>query len=309
LTLDCLASLSRQDYPNHTTILVDNGSSDDSVTQVRSRFPAVILLENKENLGYSEGNNVGLRFALRQAADYIFLLNNDTLLDPALIRQLVAAAETDPRIGLVGPTMFYADHPEVIWAGENRIDWRAARPVRARMGERVAAAELAGQPPREADYIDTCAVLVCRRVFEQVGLLDSRFFINFDDLDFNRRAAKAGFRILYLPPARMWHRVSAAMGQASPATTYYMTRNALLFFRIHAPGPWKWLAPAMIPLRTARTVGAWSLKPKYRQENFRRKRDANLLAVRDFLLGRFGKMGPDVARACLPQSTERGYAR
>ncbi|GAI94265.1 unnamed protein product, partial [marine sediment metagenome] len=222
----------------------------------------------------------------------------DTEVDPQMLTKLVEVAESDSQIGMVGPTMHYADPPTMIWGGDNWIDWRRARMIRNRMGELISESALAHQKPQEVDYVDTCAILVKREVVEKIGLMNGDYFINFDDLDWNVRGRKADYKIVYVPPARMWHKVSATMGFASPATTHYMTRNALLFFWTHAPGIWKVLATLQIILRTVRTIGAWTFKPQYRTEAFRRKRDANLLALRDFFLGRFGKMGPDVARVC-----------
>jgi GT2 family glycosyltransferase len=215
-----------------------------------------------------------------------------------MLTRLVEVAESDPQIGMVGPTMYCADPPNMIWGGDNWIDWRRARMIRHRFGELESKNAPEDRQPQEVDYIDTCAILVKRQVVEKIGLMNGDYFINFDDLDWNIRARKASYKIVYVPSAQMWHKVSATMGFASPATTYYMTRNALLFFWTHAPGIWKALAPLQIVLRTARTIGAWTLKSQYRTEAFRRKRDANLLALRDFFLGRFGKMGPDVARVC-----------
>ena len=112
------------------------------------------------------------------------------------------------------------------------------------------------------------------------------------------RARKAGYTIVYAPSAMMWHKVSAAMGQASPATTYYMTRNTLLFFWKYAPGIWKIIAFIRILSRSLRTITAWTVKAEYHNDVFRRKRTANLMALRDFFLKRFGKMGPDVTHVC-----------
>lgn len=297
LTLDCLASLSELDYPNYSIVLVDNGSQDDSVTLVRRRFPGVILIENRQNLGYSEGNNVGIRRALVERADYVLLLNNDTTVDPGFLRTLIKVAESDPAIGMVGPTMYYAQPSNMIWGAANYINWTEGTVIRQLMGQLDdgSGTVLPGSP-QEVDAIDTCALLVKREVVEKIGLMDGRYFINYDDVDWCVRARKAGYTLVYVPDARMWHKVSASMGQASPATTYYMTRNALLFFWRHAQGTSRFLSVRHILARTIRTIGAWTLKPKYRA--FRRKRDANLFAIRDFFLGRFGKMGPDVARVC-----------
>jgi GT2 family glycosyltransferase len=155
--------------------------------------------------------------------------------------------------------------------------------------------------PVEVDYIDTCAILIKNDVIHRIGGMDGRYFINFDDLDFNVRSKRAGFKIVYVPAARMWHRVSSSMGIASPGTTYYMTRNALLFFWSHAPGVWKIIDVLLLITRTIRTILAWNLKPGYRNDDkFSRKSAANLFALRDFCFGRFGKMGQDVHEACYP---------
>jgi hypothetical protein len=300
MTKDCLASLAQTNYSPYKVVVVDNGSTDDSVVSIQTTFPETIILETGKNLGYSEGNNVGIRFALEQSADYILLLNNDTAVDPKMLRQLVDIAESNPQIGIVGPTQYYFDLPDTIWGAANYVRWSAGVTRRTRMGQRVAPGQFVLQNGQliEADYIDTCAALVRRQVFERVGLLDGRYFINFDDADFGLRARQAGFRVVYLPEARMWHKVSASMGQASPATTYYMTRNLLLLFWDHGRGYRRIMAILRILYKTFRTIAAWTLKSQYKDQDFRRRRAANILALRDFCLGRFGKMGPDVARAC-----------
>ena len=297
-TLDCLDSLLNSDYPNHTTVVVDNASTDGSEQKICERFPSIHLIRNSENLGYSEGNNVGIRYALQQQADYVFLLNNDTVVDPGMLSKLVEAAESKVDTGITGPTMYYMDPPEVLWGGENQIDWKKANPVRLKMGDQHPREVIRNGLPVETDYIDSCAVLIKREVLEKIGLMDNRYFINFDDLDLNTRARKAGYKVVYVPGAVMWHKVSAAMGLASPATTYYMTRNSLLFFWTHAPGIWKYTSFLLLFSRHLRTIGAWSLRRKYRDEIFRRRRNASLFALRDFFQGRYGRMGKDVAEVC-----------
>ncbi len=295
LTLGCLESLSKQDYERYVIIVVDNGSTDGSPVLISQAHSEVILVEEDENKGYSFGNNVGIQCALEQHADYVCLLNNDTLIEPTMLTQMVRVAQSDPQIGMVGPTMYYADPSSMIWAGANKIDWRQACAIRNGLGK---SGVPDAQTPVQADYIDTCAILVKREVIEKIGLMNPAYFINFDDLDWNVRARRAGYKIVYAPAACMWHKVSAAMGLASPATTYYMTRNSLLFFSRNAPGIWRFWAPLRIMSRTLRTILAWSIKTKYHTETYRRKRDANVLALRDFSLAKFGKMGTDVARVC-----------
>jgi GT2 family glycosyltransferase len=300
LTLDCLASLDRSTYPVVDVIVVDNASTDDSVVRIRTSFPAVTLLESPTNVGYSDGNNVGIRHALHEGAQYVLLLNNDTTVDSTMVEELVRQAEADPTIGIVGPRQFYHDVPSRLWGSANYVDWSRGQMRRVGMGEAVDddRSNARVDPVVDADYIDTCAALVRREVFERVGLMDSRYFLNFEDADLGVRARQVGFRIVHVPSARMWHKVSSTMGPASPATTYYMTRNALLFFWTHGRGLDRLTAIASIAFRTIRTIGAWSVKSAYRSDVFRRRRAANIYALRDFALGRFGPMAGDVASAC-----------
>src|SRR5206468_3064279 len=124
LTLDCLESLAQLDYPNYRVLVVDNGSYDGTSEAIRSQYPGVSVLENSENLGFAEGNNVGIRQALAEGADYVTLLNNDTVIDPQMLSALISVADSDEKIGIVGPMIYYYSDPEVIWSAGNAIDWR-----------------------------------------------------------------------------------------------------------------------------------------------------------------------------------------
>lgn len=297
LTLACLDSLAAQAYDNHDVVIVDNGSVDASVERIRRKYSKVRVVTLEENRGYSEGNNVGIRAALESGADYIYLLNNDTEVAPDMLSRLVEVAESNSEIGIVGPSVFYADTIDVLWGGGSYIDWKRGTINRVGMGSPLAA-NIRSIAMLEVDYMDSCAVLVRRRAFESVGYLSRDYFINFDDLDFSLRVRRAKFRIVYVPQASVWHKVSAAMGVGSPATTYFMTRNQLLVFWRHSPRRWRIVAVGAITLRTIRTIVAWSVRPRYQMSVYQRKRDMNVLAIRDFLLGRFGPMGSDVARRC-----------
>ena len=298
VTLDCLESLNMLDYPNYDITIVDNGSSDHSVEIIRKKYPNCMIIENPVNLGYSEGNNVGIRYALSLNSEYIFLLNNDTFIDKSLLAQLVRVFNNDPTVGIAGPSMYYANPNNVLWGGRNWIDWPKARVVRENMGEVIDVKSLPNQSSQEVMYIDSCAILVKAEVFKKIGLMDHRYFINFDDIDLCIRARKAGYKIVYVPSGMIWHRVSAAIGIGSPANTYYMTRNALLFFSRHSPGILKLKNTIRLLFNTARSILAWTIKQEYKEEIYRYKIRANLLAVRDFFLGRFGEMGEDVRRVC-----------
>jgi GT2 family glycosyltransferase len=299
-TLQCLASVMELDYHPFKIVVVDNGSTDGSVSAIRAHYPYVELIETGENLGYTGGNNVGIRYALDCGVDYVFLLNNDTIVDPYMLERLVAFAESHPAAGIVGPKQYFFDRPSVIAGTGSVIDWRQGTIRHLRRGETESGqGQSATEIPRRVDFIDGCAVFVRGKLIEEVGMLDERFHLGgYEDADWGVRATAHGYQVWNVPEAKMWHKLSATAGIGSPLTTYFMTRNALLFFWQNTPGYHRWFCVSRIGLRTLRTVGAWTLKSKYRTEIFRRKRDANLLALRDFFLKRFGPMGPDVAQVC-----------
>lgn len=298
-TIECLRSFEGQDYPNYELLVVDNGSTDGSAAAICEAFPEVEILRLPENLGYAEGNNRGIAQALAADPGYLLLLNNDVVVDRSLVTELVAIAERDPSVGMTGPVIYHYDRPRTIFAAGSTLDWRRGDHAHLLMdaedAQWAAGEERAG---REVDYIVGTAVCVRRSVVEEIGLLDGRYYLNYEDIDWCVRARRHGYKVLVAPAGKLWHKVSSTLGQTSAANTYYMTRNGLLFFRSHLRGPAQWRVMTRLVLGTLRTICAWSLIPEYRGDVFRRKRDANLLALRDYCLGRFGPMGQDVARVC-----------
>ncbi|MEZ5361618.1 MAG: glycosyltransferase family 2 protein [Bryobacterales bacterium] len=309
-TLECIRSVLEMTYPNFRILLVDNDSSDGTVDAVRAEFPNVEIVETGANLGYTGGNNVGMKHCLEAGADYVFLLNNDTIIHPEALTRLVDHAEATPSAGVIGPKQyFYSDRLRIAGCG-SVIDWDGATIYHRRRGEMDEAQEIhRASEPYPVDYMDGCAVLVRRDYLDKVGLLDERFHLGgYEDAEWSRRGLAAGYQEWNVPNSYVWHKVSAKAGVGSPLTTYYMTRNQLLFFWTHSSGLARWTRCIRILGRTVRTIGAWTLKPKYRRAGFFRKRDANILAIRDFFFGRFGPMGPDVALACFgpPKSSAEG---
>jgi GT2 family glycosyltransferase len=295
LTLDCLTSLFAMDYPSARlqVIVVDNGSSDGTAAAVRTQFAACTVLENSENLGFAEGNNVGIRHALQGAADYVMLLNNDTIVDGAMLVRLLEVIEQQPETGIVGPKMLYYDYPNVIWCAGNELGRRPWISRRLQAGELDSPGDLAS---REVDFITACGILLRREVVEQVGLFDARFYLYYEETDWCMRARRAGWRIRYVPAARLWHRVSASIGPASPAIDYYMNRNVFLFVFKNTSKVQRLYQLPVTLIRQLLAIGAYTLKS---QKGTRRaNRDARILALRDAATGRWGKMRPDVAAIC-----------
>jgi GT2 family glycosyltransferase len=233
-TLACLRSLAAVDWPNQTTIVVDNGSSDGTVAAVRSEFPDVTVIATGRNLGFAAGNNVGLRAGVDRDADYLLLLNNDTVVHPHLLRELVAEAERRPDAGAFCPLIYYADPADRIWYAGARFDPRRGHNgCHTGYGERDT-----GQydAVREIGRGTGAAMLVRRSALEQVGYLDGDLFLQVEDVEWSVRMRRAGWRIFFVPAAKVWHRVSSATGgEHAPATAYYEVRNTLAVCDRYAP--------------------------------------------------------------------------
>lgn len=296
-TIACLASIEKLDYPAYRVLIVDNGSSDDSEYQIRKAFPNVAFLQTGANLGYAEGNNVGIQHAILEDPDYIFVLNNDTLLASDLLGRLVQAAEQDPKVVMTGPTMYCTDPADKLFAVGSFVNWKAGTIHHRGMFQPANLfSDLCDNNP--VDFIVGCGVLVKSSFIREAGVLDPDYYLNYEDVEWGVRANKRGYKVLHVPSAVMWHKISAKLGLASPANTYYMTRNALLFFWRNGYGWQRWFTLMLIIARTLRTILAWSVWKKYQTPIYRQKRAANLFALRDFLTGRYGAMGQDVRAVC-----------
>jgi hypothetical protein len=260
-------------------IVADNGSTDGTQAAVRAQFPEVMLVENGRNLGYAEGNNAGIRLALDLGADYVMLLNNDTEVDPAMVRELVAAGEVHPDVGVLGPIIYYYADRRRIWCAGARVEWGIAEAILLRKDEIDADGR---SEPVEVPFISGCALCAKRRAIEQVGLIDPRFFIYYEELDWCERMRRAGFGLLLVPSAKVWHKISQAFSQASPTTTYYMTRNRLLFLHKNLNWPARWRSMGLTWLTTLKTIAV------RRARGQRGDSDARWRALWDYLAGRFG---------------------
>jgi GT2 family glycosyltransferase len=280
-TLACLDSLMRLEYPSFQVTVVDNGSTDGSPDAVRRAFPQVDVLETGANLGYAGGNNRGLERALARGAPYILLLNNDTTVVPDMLTHLVSALEAEPTVGVAGPTIYYADRPEVIWTAGGAIDWR--RGDTRMIGLDEPDGGQFGTVPREVDFVSGCAMLLRREVPERVGLLDERFFLYYEEVEWCVRARRAGFRIIHVPQARVWHRIRPQAQAESPTVHYYMTRNRLLFLALTGAGWGAWLSTVAANIRT---LLSWSLRPRWRHKGPQRR--AMVRALADACRGRWG---------------------
>ncbi len=245
-TLECLASLAKIKLAKtHTiqVIVVDNASTDDSIATIKKKFPKTFIIENSHNIGFSGGNNAGIRYALQENFDYILLLNNDTIIDADCIEQLVVYSKSYDNKGIFGPKIYFypgcefhkkryttAQRGKVIWYAGGRLDWDNVLPTHRGVDE-IDTGQFASES--ETDFISGCALFAHRSIFEDVGMLDERYFVYYEDIDWSVRAKKLGYQLIFAPHAMVWHKNAGSSGSGSPTHQYYMIRNQLLFGMRH----------------------------------------------------------------------------
>jgi GT2 family glycosyltransferase len=234
-TLRCLDSLTRVARRDLGIVCVDNGSTDGSQRAVRERFPQVVLIEAGANLGYSGGNNLGLRHALEQGARWVALVNNDATVAPDVIDGFELAARERPNAGILAGKVYFAERPQRIWFAGQRVRQRVGYSGRPRGYGRL-------DGPRYSRVTSTgravgALMAVSRDAIKAVGMLDEALFAYVEDVDWALRVKQAGLEVVFAPGARAWHRVSASTGgePASIHTIYYGVRNTVTVLERQRP--------------------------------------------------------------------------
>ncbi|MDW7726665.1 MAG: glycosyltransferase family 2 protein [Candidatus Methanoperedens sp.] len=231
-TVECLESLKHITYPNYEILLVDNGSTDGSVEYFRERYPDIEIIENEKNMGYAEGNNVGIRKAMKNGADYVLLLNNDTVVDPEFLDELVKVAESDPGIGFAGPKVYYYDYnqkKDVINFAGGKLDMWKGKTYHIGLNE-VDSGQY--DEIKEVDYVEGSCLLLRKDVINEIGLLDPVYFAYWEENDLCMRGNKAGYISIFVPKAKIWHKISAS--NTNKNKIYYLTRNKFWFIKRYA---------------------------------------------------------------------------
>jgi hypothetical protein len=231
-TLQCLHSLQRSSYSNFNTIVVDNGSTDGSVPAIRKGFPDLAVIKNRDNLGFTGGNNIGIRHALENGAEYVWLLNNDTIIEPDTLAKLVAKAESSPDIALLSPVIHWHEDPASIQFYLSYVDWGTYNIINFSQEEHDRYAD------RSKDYsLWGTALLIKRHVLEKLGGLDDRFFAYAEDAEYCMRASREGFGIAVDPTSRIFHKNSRATGSnTAPLQCFLRIRNQYFLWRIYLRG-------------------------------------------------------------------------
>jgi GT2 family glycosyltransferase len=219
-TADCIRSLQRSAYSALRILLVDNGSPDGSGERLRHAFSEVDYLQTGSNLGYAGGNNRGIERALADGAEYVLILNNDTVADPHCVSWLVRMAESNTRIGAVSPKILYHEDPDRVWfAGGDFSRLRALSRHRGEGGQ-----DRGDRKPGDVSFLTGCCLLVRSSVLQTIGGFDESFFAYLEDVDLSLRLLDAGYRLVYEPRARLLHRVPLR-NEPSPFQILQRDRN------------------------------------------------------------------------------------
>lgn len=284
-TKECLRSLEKINTQGfrHTIIVVDNGSKKPLKLAQNYLKSNVEVIRSESNLGFTGGNNLGMSYAIKNfQSDFILMLNSDTVVDPLFLKHLHATLSQDPKAGIAAPKIYFYKGAEffpksyrrdqkgnVIWYGGGSIDWLNLTAFHRGVDEIDR-----GQFDRQiqSDFATGCTLLLKREVIERVGILDKKFFLYLEDVDFSLRAKKAGFSILFCPSSLVWHKnAGSSEGVGLKVQDYYQTRNRLLLAFKHGT-----LKRKIVALRTI-----WQV--------LKESNESKRQAVIDFLLKRFGK--------------------
>ncbi len=283
-TLECVHSVLESDYLFFEILIVDNASRDNSPAIFLEHLPDVALLKNSKNLGYAGGNNAGIRQALKQGADYVFVLNNDAIVNVDTIRVLVEIGEERPEATLIAPKVNDYARRNIINSFGTSMDWFRLRPF---PGDYDQEDDGRFESVKEAEIIPGAALMMKRRLFEETGLFDESFFLIHEDADLCLRNLKAGFKNIVAPQALVYHKISKTLSAYPEASEYYSVRNFLFLAKFHA---------GILDLgKVAGGLALLSLK-KAAQYPFipaqRAKIRAFFLGVGDYFKGRGGPFNP-----------------
>lgn len=228
-TIPCVESLFAAGARAGQIVVVDNGSQDDSVERLAAHFGQQIhLISHPTNLGFAGGNNLGIEFALAAGAEWVLLINNDTVVAPTFFQELGKAVGQHATHQIIGPLMLYFSEPRRIWSLGDRL---IPGTLITRQLWRNALLPAVLAPFIEVDFLNACCMLIHRSVFARIGLLNTNYFMYVEDVDFCWRAHRAGIKMGCATQARMWHKISRSTGVYHPQARYWRISNQINFYR------------------------------------------------------------------------------
>lgn len=255
-TLDCVSSLEKIIYKNYEIIVVDNAS--DNQGELENKLPTgVVLIKSKKNLGFSGGNNLGIKYAMQHGSSYVLLLNNDTVVENDFLDRLVEVAEKNENVGIVtGKILFYSD-PNRVWFGGGEANIEKAMVHHLEAGQ----IDKNSHEVRDITFVTGCLMLISKETILKVGMLDDSYFMYSEDVDYCCRIAKENLRMLYAPKSVIYHKVSVSTGgKNSPFSQYYRTRNDMIVIEKYANNKAKAFFYYILRLLKRNLVGQFQLK-------------------------------------------------
>ncbi len=234
VTGQCIESIRNNKIEDSNIVIVDNGSTDTSVELFHNNFPTIVVLENEQNLGFSGGFNTGIKYALSKGAEYVFMVNNDTMFPPNMINIFFPLAKK-LSADISSPIIFYGDQPERIWSAGGYFCKLLSAPLNAHHRDKPIPSK-----PIRREFLTGCALLIHKDVFKKIGLFDEDFFLYYEDLDYLKRAKDAGLKIWLIPQAKLYHyECTSSQGLDSEKVIYWMAFSSQLFLKKHAK-IWQW---------------------------------------------------------------------
>lgn len=234
-TIECIASLERCTYKDHITIVVDNCSTDDSVQKLQkaNKKYRFVLLEANENRGFASGNNIGIKYAIKKRTEYFLLLNNDTLVKPDFLERLLDGFHHSKMCGATVGKIYYEDQRDIIWYAGGSLDFRTARTEHWEFGKKEISNK---EETKKVTFATGCCLCISNKLIDSIGLLDESYFLYEEDTEYCYRIMQAGYDIIYVPSAVIYHKVSNSTGLRSPLSQYYTIRNKYIMIRQHFIG-------------------------------------------------------------------------
>ncbi len=207
-TIKCIESLKKITYEDYKIIVVDNASEGNDVEELKSRFNDYIyVIKNDRNYGYAEGNNIGIKFALESGTDYILILNNDIVVDPYFLNALIEVSETETNVGIASPKTYYLSKPDTLFSVGGKLNVYLGQHKMIGTNQKDSGKFDSIQ---EFDFVAGACMLIQKQVIEKVGLIPTEYFLQWEDIDYCYQMRKNGFRCLYVPKAKIWHKVGAS---------------------------------------------------------------------------------------------------
>lgn len=277
---ECIDSLIATNYKNLDIIVVDNASTDNSISLLREIYEDKIeLVLCKDNNGFSVANNIGMDIAIKNNSDYIMLLNNDTIVEENLFEELIKCSDRNNN-SIICPKINYYDKKNYIWSAGGYINWNKGNAEHFGINK-IDKKEF--NKEKNIEFGTGCCMFIPRRILMDIGEMDKSYFLYFEDADYCMKAINKGYKIIYLPTTTVYHKVSSSTGgDETPLFIYYITRNRLIFNKkFNKNSPLIYLT--YFYFTRAIRILKWVVEKRYDLIQ------ATIHAINDFYKGKYGK--------------------